>query len=181
MKKINVELSGITPLLMNSPKSMIEAKVDGGLKQTTKKYDLDKEAEKLSYKTAKGELYVPAEAIKGCLIGAASYKKIGKYAAKAIIAGGVFILTPEVLLGTKKYTLDIRTVVIQRARVVKARPKIENWKINFEITYNENLIGDAEIIKQILEEGGQRIGLLDFRPQRMGSFGMFEITKWEEQ
>jgi len=38
---------------------------------------LDKEAEKLSYKTAKGELYVPAEAIKGCLIGAASYKKIG--------------------------------------------------------------------------------------------------------
>jgi len=84
-------------------------------------------------------------------------------------------------LGTKKYTLDIRTVVIQRARVVKARPKIENWKINFEITYNENLIGDAEIIKQILEEGGQRIGLLDFRPQKMGSFGMFEITKWEEQ
>jgi len=36
MKKINVELSGITPLLMNSPKSMIEAKVDGGLKTNYK-------------------------------------------------------------------------------------------------------------------------------------------------
>ena len=139
MKKVEVELTGITPLLMNSPKSMIEESLDKKLKQTTKTHDLDKDAEKLAYKTSKGELYVPSEAVKGCLIGAASYKKIGKYAAKGMIAGGVFILNQEILLGTKKYDLDIRTVVIQRARVVKARPMIKNWKINFELSYNENL------------------------------------------
>jgi len=181
MKTINVELTGITPLLMNSPKSMLEDNLMKKMKQTTKDYDHKKEADKLAYKTDKGELYIPAECIRACLIGASSFKKIGKYAAKSIIAGGVFIATPEILLGTKKYDLDIRTVVIQRARVVKARPMIKNWKVNFGITYNENLIGNADIIKQILIEAGQRVGLLDFRPQKMGSFGMFEVTKWKEQ
>lgn len=181
MKKVKIEITGISPLLMNSPKSMIEDNVEKGMKQTTKAYDLKENAKKLAYTTSKGELYIPSQAIKACIIGAASYKKIGKYAAKAIIAGGVFIPTDEVGLGTKKYELDIRTVVIQRARVVKARPMIKNWKVSFELMYNENLIGNSEIIKDLLIEAGQRIGLLDFRPQKMGSFGMFDVTGWEEQ
>ncbi|HUS48552.1 MAG TPA: hypothetical protein VMZ91_00160, partial [Candidatus Paceibacterota bacterium] len=110
MKKIKVELTGISPLLMNSPKSMIEDNISKKLKQSTKSSDLKEDAKKLAYTTSTGELYIPAEAIKGTIIGASSYKKIGKYAARAIIAGGVFIFTPEILLGTKKYDLDIRTV-----------------------------------------------------------------------
>ena len=77
--------------------------------------------------------------------------------------------------------MDIRTVVIQRARVVKARPMIKEWKAKFQLKYNENLIGKSSIVKDLLIEAGQRIGLLDFRPQKMGSFGMFEVTKWEEK
>ena len=165
---------------MNNPASMIDEQTQG-LKQKTSKFDMVKSAEKLAYKTPKGELYIPAEAIKGCLIGAASYKKIGKYAAKPIIAGGVHIQPRQVGLGVKKYELDIRTVVIQRARVVKARPMVENWKCSLELVYDEELINNTEIIKSLLEEAGKRVGLLDFRPQKTGSFGMFEVTKWEEQ
>jgi hypothetical protein len=181
MKKVKVELTGITPLLMNNPKSMIDKSMNKEVKQTTEKYDLEGEAKKLAYVTDEGELYVPAEAIKGALINAASYKKIEKYAAKPIIAGGVFILTPQILLNTKKYDLDVRTVVIQRMRVVKGRPMIKNWKLSFEMSYNEKLIQRSSIIKDILIEAGQRIGILDFRPQKNGSFGMFEVTKWQEQ
>ena len=181
MKKVNVEITGITPLLMNSPKSMIDENVHKQLRTKTKDYDLKEEAKKLAYVNSKGELYVPAEAVKGALINASSFKKFGKYAAKPIVAGGVFIMEPELSLKTKKYDLDIRTVVIQRARVVKARPKINKWKLNFELQYNENLIGDDKLIKPILVEAGQRIGILDFRPQKHGSFGMFEVTKWQRQ
>ena len=181
MKKVKVELTGLSPLLMNSPRCMVQDNVDKKMTQTTKAYDLDEDAKKLLYVNDKGELYIPSEAIKRALINASSFKKIGKYAAKSIIAGGVFILQPEVPLGTKKYSLDVRTVVIQRARVVKARPKIENWKVTFELGYNENLIGNSKLIRQIMIEAGQRIGILDFRPERMGSFGMFSVTKWEEQ
>lgn len=181
MKKVKVEITGLSPLLMNNPKSMIDAAQGTGVVQTTKKYDLEKEAAKLAYFNSKGELYVSAEAIKGSLINAAAYKKAGKFAMKPLIAGGVIITPGEISLNTKKYTLDIRTVVIQRARVVKARPKIENWKLNFELMYNEELIQNSNLIKDVLIEAGQRIGILDFRPQKMGSFGMFKVTKWDEE
>jgi len=179
MKNIKVELTGLTPILMNSPKGMLEVK-ENSIVSTTTAHNLEEDAKRLLYTNEKG-LFVPSEAIKKALIDASSYKKIGKYAANNIIAGGVFVIPPEISLGTKNYELDIRTVVIKRARIVKGRPKISNWKINFSITYNEKLIGDPKIIKLLLTEAGQRIGILDFRPQKKGSFGMFEVTKWEEQ
>lgn len=179
MKKINVEIKGISPLLMNNPASMMDE--TDGIRIRTKKFNHEEEAKKLLYKMKNGNLYIPSEAIKGTLIGGASYKKIGKFSARPMIAGGVFISPQEVDLKTKKYDLDIRTVVIQRNRVVKARPKIENWKASFEIEYNEKLIGNSEIIKSILIEAGERVGLLDFRPQKLGSFGRFEVTKWQEK
>jgi len=180
MKIINVEIKGLSPLLMNNPKSMI-LKATSSAKLTTKKNDIERDADILAYKKSNGELYVPAEAIKGTIVSSASYKKFGKYSAKPIISGGVFITPNEIGLGTKKYDVDIRTVVIQRARIVKGRPKIEKWKINFQLTYNENLIQDSLLIKEILVDAGQRVGILDFRPQKLGSFGMFEVTKWEEK
>ena len=164
---------------MNSPKSMIDKGDD--VTMTTKSYDLVKMAEKLAYKKESGELYIPSTAIKGSIINASSFKKIGKYSAKPLIAGGVFIIEQEIGLGVKKYDLDTRTVVIKKSRVVKSRPTLKDWKVAFELQYNENLIGNSEIIKQLLVEAGQRVGLLDFRPQKNGSFGMFEVTKWEEQ
>jgi|TARA_Y100000034_G_scaffold40209_1_gene49570 hypothetical protein len=181
MKTVKVEIKGLSPLLMNSPKSMIDQMTESKLKQTTKKIDVYKDADKLAYKLDNGELYVPSEAIKGCLVRAASYKKFGKNSARPIIAGGVHITPNKIGLGTKKYEVDVRTVVIQRARVVKGRPTIENWKLSFDLNYNDILIGDSNEIKSILEEAGSRIGILDFRPDKLGSFGMFEVTKWEEK
>lgn len=179
MKKVKVELKGLTPILMNNPQSMLEEK--DKIRTPGKTYNIKEDAEKLAYKKEDGELYIPATAIKGSLINAASMGKIGKFAAKPIVAGGVFILEQEIGLGTKKYDLDIRTVVIQKARIVKARPMIKNWKVSFELQYNDALIGDGDIIKQLLIAAGQRVGLLDFRPQKYGSFGMFEVSSWKEE
>jgi len=180
MKNIKVEITGLSPLLMNNPASMID-EASNQMKQKTQKHNLGEEAKKLLYEDKKGNLYIPSEAIKGCLIGASSYKKIGKFSARPMIAGGVFITPQEIPLNKNEYDLDVRTVVIQRARVVKARPKVEDWKAEFEISYNEKLIGNAEIIKAILEEAGERVGILDFRPAKLGSFGRFKVSKWQEK
>lgn len=179
MKKVKVEITGISPLLMNNPISMLNEA--NGLSSKTTKRDIKKDAEILAYKTDKGELYIPSEAIKGCLVNAGAYKKFGKFAAKPFIAGGVVISPSKIGLGTKEYTLDVRTVVIQRARVPKARPMVEHWKATFELSYDETLIADDTLLRPILEEGGKRIGILDFRPQKLGNFGMFEVTKWQKQ
>ena len=179
MKKIEVEIEGVTPLLMNSPKAMLEESNESV--QKTKKRNHKDDAEKVAYRMKNGNLYVPSEAVKGCLINASSYKKAGKYALKPLIAGGVRIEPREIDLGTDKYELDIRTVVIQRSRVPKARPRLEKWSIKFDIVYNQDLIANPEIIKQCLEEAGQRVGILDFRPQHNGSFGMFTLKEWKVQ
>ena len=78
----------------------------------------------------------------------------------------------------KVYEIDRRPVVVQRARIMRARPRVDEWKLKFNIIYNEELIGDTELLKSILEESGQRIGLLDNRPQKYGENGTFEVTKW---
>lgn len=177
MKKIQVEITGDTPLLMNSPKAMLEPKE--AVRKTTKVYDPDIEAEKVAYRTAKGELYVPNTAIKGTMINASAWKKAGKNALRPILAAAIRIPESELLLGTKKYEIDLRTVVIQRARVVKARPVLKDWKLNFEILYNEQLLPNADIIKEVLVDAGERVGILDFRPQKLGEFGTFSVTKFK--
>lgn len=182
MKIINVELTGVSELLMNNPISMLEDKENVSGIKLNKIKDLKKASDIKAYKLPNNELYVPAEAIKGCLIGASTFRKIGKFTAKPIIAGGVFISPHKIKLGIKKYEYDIRTGVNkQKGRIVIVRPKIPKWKINFEVEYDETLIGDDKIIKQLLEDGGKRVGILDFRPEKMGQFGRFKITKWQEK
>jgi len=176
MKTIKVELTGETPLLMNSPHKMLD--MDTSTTKKLQKRDIKAEAEGVAYRMKNKELYVPATAIKGCLINASSYKKAGKYALKPIIAGAVRVEPEKIGLGTKTYDIDLRTVVIQgKSRIVKARPKIEKWKLSFDLVYNEKLIR-PEVIKESLEDGGERIGILDFRPAKLGNFGMFKVTKW---
>ena len=72
----------------------------------------------------------------------------------------------------------MRPVVVQRSRIIRARPKIENWELSFDIIFNDELIGEPDLIRQILEEAGQRIGLLDNRPQKYGENGTFRVKKF---
>jgi hypothetical protein len=37
------------------------------------------------------------------------------------------------------------------------------------------------MIHQLFEEGGRRIGIGDFRPERGGPYGRFAIVSWEMQ
>ena len=176
MKEILVEITSLSPLLMNNPESMLLQKKSS--RSRLEEYNPKEEAEKVAYRMKSKELYIPARAIFGCLIGGASFKKIGKYSAKSILAGNLRIEPEQVGLGTKTYEIDLRTVVIQKNRVVKARPVLKNWKVNFKIVYNDDIIKDPDVIKVCLEDAGTRLGLLDYRPQKFGSFGTFKISKW---
>lgn len=184
-KTVHVEITSIpgSGLLMNNPRSMMfEEEAKGQVISTTKKRDPVAEAETRAYRMKDGNLYVPAEAVKGCLVNAAAYKKLGKYAAKPIIAGCVQILPQQISLKTKNYDIDERTVVIRgRGRVIRARPTLDKWKLSFDLVYDTAFIQGGHLIRAMLEEGGQRVGIMDFRPAKLGSFGMFTVTKWQEK
>jgi hypothetical protein len=183
MKTIDVEIEGITPLLMHSTQGMMN--VESIKKNPAKQYDAKKDAEIASYRNKKGELIVPSRCLKASILGASSWYKVGKNSMKPIIAGCTRIEPEEIVLTDKKgkilkdYEIDLRPVVIGQARVIRARPKIVDWKLSFKIIFNETLLPNAEVIEKIIEEAGMRCGLLDFRPQKYGDCGVFKVTKFK--
>lgn len=183
MKKIDIELEGTGEgLLMHSAQNMGEPKTT---KNPAKQYDPKIDAEKVAYRNDKGNLVIPARCLKACILNGASWHKFGRKSAKPIIAGcsriepsNIELLDPKTGKSLSDYKIDKRPVVVQRARIIRARPLIEKWVIKFTIVYNEVIIGKPDLLREILEEAGQRVGLLDNRPQRYGENGTFKVNKF---
>lgn len=181
MKTIDVTIKGTSPLLMNKYNVQGELDRQKG-RRTTKSYDPVEDAENGAYWSSgdkkKRTLIIPSVAMYAAILNASSFYKIAKRSAKSILAGSIKIEPMDISLGTDKYEVDIRPVVIQRNKVLKGRARLDEWEASFKIVYNELLIADPTIIKDILADAGMRIGLLDYRPAKSGPMGCFEVTKF---
>ena len=184
MKEIEVEIEGTSPLLMHSAQNMGKQEMK---KNPAKQYDSKKDAESVAYRNKKGELVVPARCIKACFVNASSWYKVGKQGMKPLLAGLTRIEPYDVNITNgsgkvvKNYEIDIRPVVVQRARIMRSRPCFKQWTLKFKIVYNAEVFSTPEFLKNmksILEEAGQRIGLLDNRPQKYGENGTFRVNKF---
>ena len=70
-------------------------------------------------------------------------------------------------------------VVIQRSRLLKTRAKFDEWSATFLIDTDPELV-DQDQLERWLFIAGRRIGLGDWRPQKSGLYGRFEVEKIEE-
>ena len=180
-RRVNVEIEGTSSLLMH--KLNVE-----DLMQKTKApvimTDPAEAAERAAYRMPSTELCIEARHIKAAMLGASTWYKIGRKGVGQFIAGCVRIEPIQIGIGTKDYEIDVRPVTIkngtQKNRIPRARPRIDKWKADFDLIYDENIFTDATLLKTILEEAGIRMGLLDFRPQTRGDCGTFKIVKWKE-
>jgi hypothetical protein len=185
MKKIKVVLSGLTPLLMHNVESMISESEDLA-KAGPRKYIPEEEAKKSAYTTqikGKTVLCVPSRCVYGMILHSASFFKVKGRNVQSTIAGAIDV-TPEdipLTLGGKfitNYVIDKRSVVVQKARIIRCRPRIDKWELGFELVYNEDYIADDKLLKKIIQDGGVKVGLLNFRPEKKGRFGKFELKSW---
>jgi hypothetical protein len=64
--------------------------------------------------------------------------------------------------------LDVRGVKVAMAKLMRCRPKFNEWSAEFTIAYNEEVL-NAEEIKKAIHDAGQLIGVCDYRP-RFGKF-----------
>ena len=192
-KTLKVRIASVEPgLLMHNALSMT-------LKPSSKKSTCphgvaygtrcDECLEAKAYRSANtGGLFVPSVALHMSMVNAAGSFRMDeggkKTSAKRYIAGSVRVLPNEIPLIDgdgeliTKYDVDARPVVVQHARVIRDRPWVKVWNAEFLINYER--IADPSIIKEVLEFAGQRVGLLDFRPEHMGIFGTFRVTNFEE-
>lgn len=176
MKRIKVTIESTAPLLFNK---FTEEESGGRMK---KKYDDKEEAEKRVYRmrTGKRNLFIPSIWLYKSTINASSFYKIGKRGASTILAGTIRIEPLEIDLGVKNYEIDRQPVVVQNSRIMRVRPRLDKWKASFEIVYNEKYFNKPDMLKAILEEAGERVGIGDCRPQKKMFYGTFKVTQFKE-
>lgn len=180
-QRVEVKIRGLTPLLMN--KLNIES-LQSKSRRRTETYDPKVEAEKSAYIDVidgRRQLYIPCEAVYSMIINTAKQYRVRRTSLSSLLAGTIRIEPEKIPLGTDKYEIDLRAVVIQKQRVLKARAKVPNWAATFYIVYDSERLpeGIHETLKTILEDAGTRMGLLDYRPQHKGWFGTFTVESFK--
>lgn len=174
-KHVSVTMTGSSPLLMHryplEPVEAIEKKTPA------------EQAEISAYRDPETKnLYIPGVAVQRALVGAAIYSKgKGRASLQKPVAACVLVSPERIDLGTKDYQVDSRPVVMPatKGRIVRHRPRLDDWKMTFEIEWDETLL-TAKELRKIVDDAGTRVGFLDFRPEKKGPYGRAIVTHWSD-
>jgi hypothetical protein len=181
MKKIGVEIKGISPYLMNAFGMEDAGKTE---KQDIGSKDYSNEATTKLYKLPNGEIYVPSTQVHSSLMEAGKQLKVvgkGKSTYSKLF-GSFIVVSPDVLVMLNQtWEVDKRAVVVPatKGRVIRYRPKFTDWGLKFTLDILDDGI-PISAVKQGLDTAGAYCGIGDFRPQKKGPFGRFIVTSFKE-
>jgi len=175
----NVKILGVRPLLMHAP-------VGIGNKPKLRRgeyLDPKAEAEMYLYKNDKGEICIPAANIKACIREAGKNYRVGgrKVSFATIVKAGLMIEPAMVPLIDPKtgaqpqWVVDYRPVVVQKNRIMRARPRFDSWSLEFRIINLDPTVIHKDTLRKILIDAGRFCGLGDYRPE----FGLFVVEKFD--
>jgi len=180
MKNLKVTWKGTTPLIMHScqcvnPLHPIAKELK---KYTSKKKKTEEDLIKISdleweagayWKDGLG-LYIPAENVEATLINGAKANRKGSDIEKYCDVTDLYIpfdygenLTKEELVQNYEYR-DTRAMTVMRNKIMRTRPRFDQWNIVFNLRYDDTKI-DIDTIVNAMEYAGQYVGLCDSRPK----------------
>ena len=180
MKNLQVTWKGTTPLIMHScqcvnPLHPIARELK---KYTSKKNKTEEDLIKISdlewesgayWKDGIG-LYMPAENVEATIKNGAKANNKGKDIQKYVSVTDLYIpffygenLTKEELIANYDYR-DTRIMTVQRAKVLRTRPRFDQWHLIFNLMYDDTKI-DIDTIVNAMEYAGSYVGLCDSRPK----------------
>lgn len=180
MKTIKCEFHGISPLIMHSCKCVnplhplsIEIKKITSIRKKTEEDQIklsDLEWEGGLYWDDSIGLYIPAENIEATVREGAKARKKGKDIVRGFMCEDLKApldigakLTKDQLRDDYNYR-DVRSMKVQKARVMRTRPRFNTWNCTFLASYDENLLNFNDI-RDAIEYSGQYVGLCDSRPK----------------
>lgn len=188
LKVIEVQVQGITPLLMNRMTEEQLLQIRSGVKKPKSKRTEEsprEEAERKVYALPTGEPYFPTENLMAALIAAGQYVRLdGKRQASttksSLVPGFLALQEPYLLLRPGEWEPDLRAGRNPNGgeAVCLVRPRFDRW--GFEVTtLLDNAIVGEVTCRELFEIALSRVGIGDFRPQRKGIFGRGAIVKWK--
>ena len=186
MKKVQVEIRGITPLLIHR----FTEEAEQGKKTRrveVKNRDPRDEATKNAYIANDGTYFFSAFSIPNAMGNAgANHKATGsRKSLRFVVPSAIRMATDTITIlngsgPAKTFEVDSRPVTIPatKGRVMRHRPRFNQWGARFELEVDDDLLSE-EMAHQLLSEAGQSIGIGDFRPEKRGPFGRFIVTEWK--
>ena len=188
MYAVNVTIQGTAPLMQNRfPMPDLSQLSKGGTKHTGSKDYTQEWREKLY--TEGNQVVQQSCHIESALIkAAASFRITGKRGKsyKDLFSANIVIdpvniphcvEVPEELDtdADKPLYVDMRPVIVMRARVVRLRPCFKpGWSLSFTINVTDDEL-PFEILSDVLTLAGKTVGIGDYRPK----FGRFMVTRFE--
>lgn len=124
-------------------------------------------------------IIVPSDNIERTIQAGGEKSRIGKQ-----IKASVFCSEPHTRLEYNGGSRDLdrlyadgrfsyrKGVVISRSRVIRVRPRFNEWSITFDVEFDESLINQKALLKAMVD-AGSLVGLGDFRPK----FGRFSVEQ----
>lgn len=187
MKSFKVEVEGTTPLLCNRFGETAEMAVSTSHRSSMvgdSGSPRDKASAKL-YLGENGKPMIPGPNLFRSLIDAGKFFKNGKSKVttqkSSLIPAFVAIHEVEIPIITKvPWDVDCRPVRIPSTggRIMAYRPRFNEWKLGFTLELLDEREFSPQLLRQIVDAAGSRVGLGDFRPDCKGPFGKFVVTRW---
>lgn len=184
MKEFKVKIRGLSPYMQHRMDDMKLDEWEKCRKQIIDRPEVSHEdavrAEYHCYRNKEGKCFIPADQIRGSLIGAGTYmkSKVGnKSKSMKTIVAACFIPEPQEIIIPDYDSIDKRSAVNRnvKARVITIRPKWTDWEVDFLLNVYEDSI-TTETVKQLLEYAGSYVGIGSFRPTNNGMFGRFKVV-----
>ena len=196
--RYTIEISGLAPVIMHngaagldtrSPakKEIAEITAKRGTNRTSVDDDqlAQLETQVSLYLDGDNRPTLPEGALRAVIETGARKLKQGPMVREGLVVTGVeaflydeerYGTTPEELGKSAQFTVP---VVVQRARVLRTRAKFDTWGCRFGVDVDEELVDEA-VLRKWLEIGGSRIGIGDWRPEKSGIYGRFEVVSITE-
>lgn len=193
---VTVSIRGLPPgYIQRNPESMLlqaaatEAHRTGG-KRTKFIPEHDQESEWSTYRLPDGSLCLPTHAFHRSLVEAAKEFTVPKrrmsfrerVAAGVRVPGGVEfgwpLVHPETGKVLSEFEAFVARVVVSKQAVFRARPRIQEWMSTITLDVDPEAVS-TEVLAEVVGLAGSRKGIGDWRPEKGGVHGRFEVVSFD--
>lgn len=185
-----IEIQGESPLLCNRFTEEAMEKLSKGSSSAItigNRGTPRDQAEKKLYGTIEQPV-IPGPNLYRSIVDAGRFHKAGKVQVttvkSSLVPAGIWMVEIECPIrnpdnSSPQWEVDQRSVVnpATGGRMLCCRPRFDSWRIAFTLQVDESMF-DEKIVRVLVDDAGQKIGLGDFRPARKGPFGRFKVISW---
>ena len=176
--KTTVRIVGTSSLIVHAwsekAKEQMRLKQMKGAKMAKEAKNPEADFKGAKYLDAKGRDCVPALAFKNAIVSAARFADDMKM---TILRGGVFV--PGELLPLKFKECRMREDMVRvgmGTADLRYRPEYIDWSVDLPLEFNSAVLS-AEQIMNLIKLAGFGVGICEWRPERDGQHGRFDIAE----